>query len=122
MGPTNPAFSRNSKPPPLGGGVFTAFSLRNVISIEHEKLEIDGQKRKIFQQPFTCAIPSVFGSKAAGGNRNVTRCCNATIFSARAKQAKVANPSESRQSMRPQTHYRAYAFDSVHCAQWSAHD
>src|SRR5271169_423906 len=23
MGPTNPAFSRNSKPPPLGGGVFT---------------------------------------------------------------------------------------------------
>jgi hypothetical protein len=24
MGPTNPAFSRNSKPPPLGGGVFTA--------------------------------------------------------------------------------------------------
>src|SRR5258707_578145 len=23
MGPTNPAFSRNSKPPPLGGGGFT---------------------------------------------------------------------------------------------------
>jgi hypothetical protein len=27
MGPTNPAFSRNSKPPPLGGGVFTIYYL-----------------------------------------------------------------------------------------------